>query len=252
MSSSKPSGLAYNVKTHASVGWLQHPHAQHRNFPFYVYTIDRSVAPFNQAREANLSNAEERAEALNAFVGPVVPASRILGNQDGIYVAPESSLLFSRDTIQGTNRNRALLLVDCQELCLQEPACTAIAFPGCYLLKKEVIQPHPESETTSVYVKEKRQPEIKPVSGYSEADSFLPRATRARESFLNKPFSCAVDSKGDLLISDGLNQRIRKVQGYNTDCSTSELFLSTQVQDCAVGHAEPARRWQDHMKIPSR
>ncbi|CAE7345284.1 unnamed protein product, partial [Symbiodinium pilosum] len=75
------------------------------------------------------------------------------------------------------------------------------------------------------------QPEIKPVAGYNEADSYSAEAWRALEAYLNKPFTCAVDSKGDLLISDGLNQRLRKITGYNSHCSTSEQFTPQQVQD---------------------
>ncbi|CAE7908805.1 SOQ1 [Symbiodinium sp. KB8] len=201
------------------------------NYPFYVYTIDRTVAPFDTNGDANLSNPTDRAAALNAFVGPGVPASRMTGDQNGIYVASEGSLLYSQDTIQGGNMNKALLLMDCQELCLQEPDCTGIAFPGCYLLKKVGIQLLSDSDMTSLYIKEKMRPGLQPVAGYSEADAYAEEADRALESYLNKPYSCAVDSKGDLLISDGLNQRLRKVQGYNTQCSTNEQFTVQQVQD---------------------
>lgn len=201
------------------------------NYPFYVYTIDRTVAPFDTNGDANLSNPTDRAAALNAFVGPGVPASRMTGDQNGIYVASEGSLLYSQDTIQGGNMNKALLLMDCQELCLQEPDCTGIAFPGCYLLKKVGIQLLSDSDMTSLYIKEKMRPGLQPMAGYSEADAYAEEADRALASYLNKPYSCAVDSKGDLLISDGLNQRLRKVQGYNTQCSTNEQFTVQQVQD---------------------
>ena len=200
-----------------------------QNYPFYVYSIGRSSWPFNSIGEVNMSEPTERAEALNAFVGPGVPASRMLGDPNGTYVASESSLVVSRNSIAKAKPEKALLLMDCQELCLQDVTCKGIAFPGCYLLKTD-IKLLQASSMTSVYIKETMQPEVKPVAGYSEADAYTTGAL-AFETYLNKPFSCAVDSKGDLLVSDGLNQRLRKIQGYNSHCSTSGHFTSQQVKD---------------------
>ena len=108
--------------------------------------------------------------------------------------------------------------------------CTGIAFPGCYLLKKEVIKMLPAG-STSLIIKELAQPQVKAVVGYSKAEAFNDQTARVTFSYLSNPLSCTVDAKGDLIYSDGSNHRIRKITSFTTSCSVSGLFSQQQVED---------------------
>ncbi|CAK9008812.1 Uncharacterized protein SCF082_LOCUS10029 [Durusdinium trenchii] len=195
-----------------------------QNQPFYVYTISRTGAPFSNGF-VNMSISLEKFQALQAFVGPGIPASRLTGDQDGIYVT--DSLVGSKDMISGPHLDQSLLLIECQELCLENIECTGIAFPGCYLINKTTIKLLSGS-SYSLMVKEKVQPVVKGAIGYSEADSYN-NESRAQQSYLNRPLSCAVDSAGDFIFADN-NHRIRKISGWATSCSMAGEFSIHQVQ----------------------
>jgi len=194
--------------------------------PFYVYTITRTGAPFVNGF-VNLSMSSDKYQALQAFVGPGIPASRLTGDQDGLYVS--HGPIISKDMISGPHLEYGLLLTECQELCLDNTLCTGIAFPGCYLLKKASVKLLSGStEQYNLMIKEKVQPKVKSAAGYSKADSYN-NETYVQESYLNRPLSCAVDAAGDLIFAD-FNHRLRKTTGWATNCSVSGGFSSTQVQ----------------------
>lgn len=195
--------------------------------PFHVYTISRVGKPFSSGF-VNLSASMDKYEALQAFVGPGIPASRLTGDQDGIYVS--HGPVVSKDMLSGPHLEYGLLLTECQVLCLENMQCTGIAFPGCYLLKKTTIKllSSTAGSSYSLMMKEKVQPEVKSAIGYSQADSYN-NVTYATQSYLNRPLSCAVDSAGDLIFAD-FNHRLRKTSGWATNCSVSGKFSFQQVR----------------------
>eukprot|EP00931_Biecheleriopsis_adriatica_P060615 TRINITY_DN36412_c0_g2_i1.p1 TRINITY_DN36412_c0_g2~~TRINITY_DN36412_c0_g2_i1.p1 ORF type:complete len:1215 (+),score=190.73 TRINITY_DN36412_c0_g2_i1:85-3729(+) len=220
------------------------------NSPSDVYTIDRTKYAF-RADEDPVT----RKRALKAFEGPLNAVPRVSGDMNGLYVSRYESLILSKDTLGEAMISKAHLLQECQAACLDNPNCHAIAFPGCYLLRKSAseIPVHSDPEfLTEVYVKEFMLPEVKAVAGYGKVNAFQAEGVTTRQAYLNRPGSCVVDSSGDLLFSDLWNHRIRRISGFNPECRYSGIFTSQSIDEyeAALAAADAAcTPWQHYAQV---
>jgi len=147
--------------------------------------------------------------------------------------------------IAGPLSQQALLVDACKALCENHTLCVSMVNPGCYLFARSnwgnlqaTFSPH---FRTMVYSKVSTNDLVRGVAGLPGVFAFEgdmgaaqsrmeARSSLAARSLVNRPSSCAVNSKGHLLIADTWNQRIRKVSNLNQMCmELAELFSPPQI-----------------------
>jgi len=207
------------------------------NYPYHIYVYSTrsqfNVSDLTQATEA------ERATMLKAgrsnFALPFSPQPRLQGLQMDATIgvgdllkpgqtglSPQIHPDRSFGTLEGPLEGSGLLLSACQNACILNALCTAIAFPGCYLLNrtdwKAQGPAHSLEPGSMVFVKKYIKEQVRGVAGQNYVNGFKGEDSKADKAVLNKPAACAVDSLGDLVFADAHNQRIRKVKNMTVDC----------------------------------
>eukprot|EP00933_Yihiella_yeosuensis_P072463 TRINITY_DN8084_c0_g2_i1.p1 TRINITY_DN8084_c0_g2~~TRINITY_DN8084_c0_g2_i1.p1 ORF type:complete len:1208 (+),score=188.14 TRINITY_DN8084_c0_g2_i1:226-3849(+) len=217
-------------KTHQILSWVNPCIFFTKNYPFSVYKLDRTQDPFNSSSlELNFSNPADYLKASLAFKGPFTPHSRFVSPLgDGIHISSDGQII-SKDTLGGGSKDAALMLKTCQDLCLNNTACNGIVYPGCYLLKASEVPNQKEESATSVFVKEFQEPQIRNAAGQHKVYAYKENGGKSDQAYLNRPSACVVNSKGDLLVADTKNHRIRKVAGYNVECVYHDKFEKSHV-----------------------
>mmetsp|Transcript_12053 Transcript_12053/g.21393 ORF Transcript_12053/g.21393 Transcript_12053/m.21393 type:complete len:1218 (+) Transcript_12053:77-3730(+) len=201
------------------------------NYPLNVFSLDRNKRMFDSSGNLNMSDPDKLLQAYDAFQGVENPKTRLTGSIDGVYVGTSSAIypgvaITSSDVISrgSDGAKEALLLETCKDRCLENTECVGIAYPGCYLLRKtpvadtEANSPPGHFKPKLVFVKEFSSPKVKEAAGKAQVKSYYGDGDVIGQSLLARPQSCVVDSKGDLIVSDTWNQRIRRIAGYNPDC----------------------------------
>lgn len=182
------------------------------------------------------------------FEGPLYPPSRLFA-RPGI-----NTLRISKDDpsyLAGPLSDASLVLVTCQDRCIEDPHCNAIGFPGCYLLnltttpdsQPDMVDAHVKIANVEgismLYVKQRESAFVDGMVGYpkvatfqSEEGSEQQGKQEARLAYLNRPTTCTFDSEGNLLIADTWNQRIRKVTDAYGDCHYhTDMNTKADIQD---------------------
>merc|ERR1712226_995904 len=99
-------------------------------YPYNVWALNRTLA-------INASDVHE------AFFGPILMTSRIFSDDwYNLYMSPESP-----GVLTGLLEDAMLVLDVCMEACVQNLRCTAIAFPGCWLLEIDNIRDREKPST---------------------------------------------------------------------------------------------------------
>jgi len=189
------------------------------NYPYYVYQLDRSL--LNETIVPDLT-AEEFEGYRQHFGAAISPHSRIHDADLGIYVSDTS--YHAHDMVAGPFPEAALLLKECQDLCISNSDCYAIAYPGCYLLSASASQragiaasSEGGANATIVFVKQYPDHSVTGVAGFPNVYASSTDGN-AGDTNLNRPGQCVVDSSGSVQFADVWNQKIHRISGYDIDC----------------------------------
>lgn len=189
-----------------------------QGYPSLVYMLDRSQKPFVGGVLPS-KDADAIFQAVLLFDGGrTTYSSRIMDGTKGVYTADDG--WYAQYMVGGPYPNAAMTLANCEALCVVMAQCTAIAFPGCYLLNLAKAHSQTPSTQTAVYVKRFTRATVESVAGYAGVSTFAD-GPQANLAYLNQPAACSVASNGDVVFADVWNQRIRKITAYNKDCTTS-------------------------------
>jgi len=138
----------------------------------------------------------------------------------------------SRGVIEGPVAMLSLRLRSCEERCILTPGCTAVAFPGCYLLNATadsyLQQDDKAPNSLTMYLKKHVKVRVSGVTGLQDAYAFQGDNQEAPKALLNRPSACAVDSKGDMAFADTWNMRIRKISSQNLNCQYLTKLFAVQ------------------------
>jgi len=220
------------------------------NHPYYVYQLDRNR--INETSVPSLT-AEGFAEYREHFGTAISPRSRFYDVDVGIYVSDRG--YHARDMVAGPYPEAALLLNECQDLCISNGDCFAIAYPGCYLLSASASQhagiaasrDDTTGNSTMVFVKRHLDDTVTGVAGFPEVYASSDDGN-ARAAYLNRPGDCVVDSSGSVHFADVWNQQIRQISGHDVDCihaytsegTKAQYDLEVQRYEWALGNATRA------------
>mmetsp|Transcript_23336 Transcript_23336/g.66456 ORF Transcript_23336/g.66456 Transcript_23336/m.66456 type:complete len:1128 (-) Transcript_23336:161-3544(-) len=207
-----------------------------KNFPYHIYTFSRTDV------------SSDVASHRSSYRGPLSPYARLfnMNSNIGLYATADGHHMPDLLPNGGPVWSYALNLVECQDLCTRTVDCFAIAYPGCYLLNNSnissqsqdiLVAPDRMAVKTIVYVKKYLDQKVEGVVGSPQVYTFNGDDT-IRDTYLNKPSACVVDSKGDVSFADVWNQRIRKITGYSLDC----VFALDSGRHAYISATEESRR----------
>jgi len=132
--------------------------------------------------------------------------------------------------IAGPLHEYALMLEDCLAECLKHANCDTVAFPDCWLLHWDMqvsdIQ-FAHTLRSNVVIKEAVDWTVQNVVGKLRVHAFTGEGSSrnsestwfpVRRATLFRPSHCTVDTRGNLIIADTWNNRIRKIRGLGNGC----------------------------------
>jgi len=174
------------------------------------------------------------------FVGPFTVTARYF-DRNGLYIT--DSGYNTQDMVAGPMQSAALVIDDCKDLCIANSACHSIAYPGCYLLSRKIVDlPFMATtalqytgHTTATFVKKYMEAKVEGIAGYPGVYTFQGEDSQLNQAYLNRPSSCVVNSKGDLVFADVWNQRIRSISGHLNDCLYSAPGVTDTEEQEYVG-----------------
>lgn len=189
-------------------------------WPYYIYELTGSR---NVSRLGDSSYVEDVVDG--EFSGSLVPLSRFFGGGEQVHVGPSTwentgspgVPRVSTHTVSGPHSEYAVRLDDCKRLCVLDPSCTAIAFPGCYLTSLTGMG-NMHLAKTAVYVKTYGSLKARGIAGHPEVYSFAGDSEDISRAFLGMPMECAISASGEVYFSDTWNHRVRKVTNIHHKC----------------------------------